>query len=177
MLSYFCMWHKIRIQLYCFACNCWRIPGTGSLVGCHLWVAQSRTRLKRRSSSSSPVASALFVERLSVCQWILWASFENHLTTHARKAMAPHSSTLAWKIPWMEESGRLQSMGSPRVGHDWETSLHTCKDSFLGFLFCSAGLLSVFVLCAYSDDCNSVENLESRSMSATLRVFFQSCFG
>ena len=34
------------------------------------------------------------------------------------KAMAPHSSTLAWKIPWTEESGRLQSMGSLRVGHD-----------------------------------------------------------
>ena len=37
--------------------------------------------------------------------------------------MAPHSSTLAWKIPWMEEPGRLQSMGSQRVGHDWVTSL------------------------------------------------------
>ena len=33
--------------------------------------------------------------------------------------MAPHSSTLAWKIPWMEEPGRLQSMGSQRVGHDF----------------------------------------------------------
>ena len=32
--------------------------------------------------------------------------------------MAPHSSTLAWKIPWMEEPGRLQSMGSLRVGYD-----------------------------------------------------------
>ena len=39
------------------------------------------------------------------------------------KAMAPHSSTLAWKIPWMEEPGRLQSMGSLTVGHDWTTSL------------------------------------------------------
>ena len=37
--------------------------------------------------------------------------------------MAPHSSTLAWKIPWMEEPGRLQSVGSLRVGHDWVTSL------------------------------------------------------
>ena len=34
------------------------------------------------------------------------------------KAMASHSSTLAWKIPWMEEPGRLQSMGSLGVGHD-----------------------------------------------------------
>ena len=34
------------------------------------------------------------------------------------KAMAPHSSTVAWKIPWMEEPGGLQSMGPLRVGHD-----------------------------------------------------------
>ena len=39
------------------------------------------------------------------------------------KAMAPHSSTLAWKISWTKEPGGLQSMGSRRVGHDWETSL------------------------------------------------------
>ena len=39
------------------------------------------------------------------------------------KAMAPHSSTLTWKIPWMEEPGRLQSMGSQRVGHNCMTSL------------------------------------------------------
>ena len=39
------------------------------------------------------------------------------------KAMAPHSSTLAWKIPWTEEPGGLQSRGSLRVSHDWETSL------------------------------------------------------
>ena len=37
--------------------------------------------------------------------------------------MAPHSSPLAWKIPWTEEPGGLQSMGSLRVGHDWVTSL------------------------------------------------------
>ena len=37
--------------------------------------------------------------------------------------MAPHSSTLAWKIPWTEEPGRLQSMGSLRVGQNWATSL------------------------------------------------------
>ena len=37
--------------------------------------------------------------------------------------MATHSSTLAWKIPWMEKPSRLQSMGSQRVRHDWVTSL------------------------------------------------------
>ena len=44
-------------------------------------------------------------------------------TSVPEKAMAPHSSTLAWKIPWAEEPGGLQSMGSRRVGHDWATSL------------------------------------------------------
>jgi len=42
---------------------------------------------------------------------------------HIVKAMATHSSTLAWKIPWKEEPGRLQSMGSLRVGYDWVASL------------------------------------------------------
>ena len=49
----------------------------------------------------------------------LWCPLEGD----TEKAMAPHSSTLAWKIPWTEEPGRLQSMGSWRVGHDFETSL------------------------------------------------------
>ena len=40
------------------------------------------------------------------------------LKEDTEKAMAPHSSALAWKIPWMEESGGLQSMGSQRVGQD-----------------------------------------------------------
>ena len=39
--------------------------------------------------------------------------------------IATHSSILAWKIPWTEEPGRLQSMGSQRVGHDCATPLHT----------------------------------------------------
>ena len=52
----------------------------------------------------------------SPTQWTwIWAN----CTAGAEKAMAPHSSTLAWKIPWMEEPGGLQSMGSLWVGHDW----------------------------------------------------------
>ena len=46
-----------------------------------------------------------------------------HLTSNPEKAMAPYSSILAWKIPWTEEPGRLQSMGSLGVRHDWVTSL------------------------------------------------------
>ena len=51
--------------------------------------------------------------------WVRSLGWEDPL----EKAMATHSSTLARKIPWTEEPGRLQSMGSQRVGHDWVTSL------------------------------------------------------
>ena len=57
--------------------------------------------------------------------WQLLSSrccFKHFIVLAPEKAMAPHSSTLAWKIPWMEESGGLQSKGSPRVGHDQVTS-------------------------------------------------------
>ena len=56
------------------------------------------------------------VKRLSTMQenWVPSLGWEDPL----EKEMAIHSSTIAWKIPWMEEPGRLQSMGSQRVGHD-----------------------------------------------------------
>ena len=54
------------------------------------------------------------------------------------KEMATHSSTLAWKIAWTEEPGRLQSMGSQRVGHDWAT-----------LLYLSFPLTSVFMVCLF----------------------------
>ena len=56
-------------------------------------VTQSQTQLKRLSSSSSNIKKM-------------------------EKVMAPYSSTLAWKIPWTEDPGGLQSMGSHRVGHN-----------------------------------------------------------
>ena len=46
------------------------------------------------------------------------------LTPHAEKVMAPHSSTLAWKISWMEDPGGPQSMESLRVRHDWAIHFH-----------------------------------------------------
>ena len=56
------------------------------------------------------------VKRLSTMQktWVRSLGWEDPL----EKEMAMHSSTIAWKIPWTEEPGRLQSMGSQRVGHD-----------------------------------------------------------
>ena len=64
---------------------------------------------------------AQMVKRLSTMweTWVRSLDWEDPL----EKAVAPHSSTIAWKIPWTEEPGRLQSMESLRVGHDWATSL------------------------------------------------------
>ena len=58
------------------------------------------------SPPGSPIPGILQARTLE------WVGFSTE------KAMAPHSSTLAWKTPWMEEPGGLQSMGSLRVGHD-----------------------------------------------------------
>ena len=54
---------------------------------------------------------------VSVPTSVVWDSL------YIEKAVAPHSSTLAWKISWMEEPGGLPSMGSLRIRHDWATSL------------------------------------------------------
>ena len=61
-----------------------------------------------------------------VCMFTCMHVYDIYVYIHAHiseKAMAPHSSTLDWRIPWTEEPGRLQSMGLLRVGHDWATSL------------------------------------------------------
>ena len=61
------------------------------------------------------------VKRLPTMQeaWVRSLGWEDSL----EKEMAAHSSILAWKVPWTDEPGRLQSMGSQRVGHDGVTSL------------------------------------------------------
>ena len=64
---------------------------------------------------------------LQCCRQTLYRLMALHFTSLQdiimEKAMAPHSSTLAWKIPWTEEPGRLRSMGSLEVGQDWTASL------------------------------------------------------
>ena len=62
------------------------------------------------------------VKHLST-MWETWVQFLGR-EDPLEKEMAIHSSTIAWKIPWTEEPGRLQSMGSQSVRHDWTTSLH-----------------------------------------------------
>ena len=61
------------------------------------------------------------VKRLPV-MWLTWVRSLGR-EDPLEEEMATHSSTLAWKIPWMEEPGGLQSLGSQRVGHDSATSL------------------------------------------------------
>ena len=65
---------------------------------------------------------AQMVKRLPTMRetWVRSLGLEDLL----EKEMATHSSILAWRIPWTEDPGRLQSMGSQRVRHDWVTSLH-----------------------------------------------------
>ena len=76
-----------------------------------------------------------WIERLIHVTELFWrrqSAFILGLTQwQAEKAMATHSSTLAWKIPWAEEPGRLQSMESLRVGHNWATWL-----SLFTFMHC-----------------------------------------
>ena len=67
--------------------------------------------------------SLLGVNHTFSVYYIICAKLNTTIHLYSEKAMAPHSSTVAWKIPWMEEPGRLQSMGSLRVRHDWATSL------------------------------------------------------
>ena len=62
---------------------------------------------------------SVFYSCLSTYLSIIHVSIYVCISLISEKAMAPHSSTLAWQIPWTEEPCRLQSMGSLRVGHDW----------------------------------------------------------
>ena len=59
---------------------------------------------------------------ISTLKWLVYIL--SPLPPHVEKVMAPHSSTLAWKISWMEDPGGPQSMGSLRVRHDWAIHFH-----------------------------------------------------
>ena len=129
--------------------------------------------------------SSLVAQRLKhlPAMWETWVrslSQEDPL----EKEIATHSSIRAWRIPWMEEPGGLQSMGSQRVGHDWVTSLHfhfLCQrsaafiymDLFLSSLFCSINYLCIFlVILSYLDHCSFMQ-LHSKTWSSVVSVI---CF-
>ena len=69
---------------------------------------------------------------------------------HLEKEMATHSSTLAWKISWTEEPGRLQSMGSQRVGHDWVTYVYHWLSWFssLQMVDLETSVINFFLCCS-----------------------------
>ena len=71
----------------------------------------------------SSIDTLLLTSSESILGFIVLFGFWPSPTGFLEKAMATHSSTLAWKIPWTEEPGRLQSMGSLRVRHNGATSL------------------------------------------------------
>ena len=123
----------------------WDSPGKNTGVGCRFLlqcvkvkseseVAQSCPTLSNPMGCSPPGSSIHGIFQATVL-CIKWASLVAQTVKHLpatqetwvqslgqedllEKEMATHSSTLAWKIPWMEEPGRLQSLGSQRVGHD-----------------------------------------------------------
>ena len=70
---------------------------------------------KEEESEPAPLGTVSQGYRGKEC---ILASFKKSFRDFLEKAIAPHSSTLAWKIPWKEEPGRLKSMGSFRVRHD-----------------------------------------------------------
>ena len=76
------------------------------------WINLHRTLLSEKANLMVTYFMTL------LWKWI-WVVGRGQRGDGLEKAMAPHSSTLAWKIPWMEEPGGLPSMGSHRVGHDW----------------------------------------------------------
>ena len=104
---------------------------------CTMWWFDTGTHCEKMTTfklinASINSHSYVFLERGVVSTFRIYSvsKFQVHnlvLLTYywpeTEKAMAPHSSTLAWKIPWTEEPGGRQSMGSLRVGHNWGTSL------------------------------------------------------
>ena len=105
----------------------------------HSYVSSSSSMVGLTVTSSKTPLVAQMVKRLSTVQetWVRSLGWEDPL----EKEMAIHSSTLAWKIPWTEEPGRLQSRGLQRVGHDWAT--------FISFPFLQDGLCHTQVCCMY----------------------------
>ena len=94
--------------------------------------------------------------------WVWFLGREDPL----EKEIATHSSTLAWKIPWMEKPGRLQSMGSQRVGHDWATSLSFFSTG-LYICFCASTILPWWL---WKSEVRKVD-------SSTFILLSQYCFG
>ena len=92
-------------------------PGKGVWSTGSRWAVQLACQLVGKARTKDNLR-VIFLNRAPVKRHV-WIGSRIGL----EKAMATHSTTLAWKIPWTEEPGGPQSMGSLRVGHDWVTSL------------------------------------------------------
>ena len=95
----------------------WRIPGTAEPGGL------PSMRSQRVGHDWSDLAAVASLNRYLNFIEYSYIAIDTQLYEYLEKEMATHSSTLAWKIPWTKEPGRLQTMGSRRVGHKWATSL------------------------------------------------------
>ena len=108
---FLCKNKKISVQ---HAAGCCRPPKI-SIVEAKSVVCKSADAYTWKNKETTRITKAMYT-----WLWLitLWA-----ITLVIGEGNGTHSSTRAWKIPWMEEPGRLQSMGSLRVRHDWVTSL------------------------------------------------------
>ena len=92
------------------------------------------------------------------------------------KETATHSSILAWRIPWMEESGGLQSTGSQRVGHDWATShTHTHHNCDCFFVFLMLFNYSIYLVHFYLPHCKRFfyfTNLSRNTLDLLVSILF-----
>ena len=110
---------------------CWAGHSSHQVIGYSLWVQSSGQWICSELRCWGQHLCTYYLLTLGKyrCSWSLsvltWKReiIRQSCQVIAEKAMAPHSSTLAWKLPWTEEPCRLQSMGSRRVGHDWATPL------------------------------------------------------
>ena len=117
MFCFFFLFKKYPLkglQMIWEADICTRLYGVKSLV--------LKSNAHQRWQDQKPVSNSLGNSLVS-CPSVCLSQLCRRLGMLMEKAMAPHSSTLAWKIPWTEEPGGLQSMGLLRVGHSWATSL------------------------------------------------------
>ena len=124
--------HEARnsVFIHCRISRSFIVPGTYQILNKHWFSSPSNFPLisfiyflySNGSKCHTTWICTIMSQRMitvSLLVFIIW----RFLGSYWEKAMAPHSSTLAWRIPWTEEPGGLQSMGSRRVGHDWATSL------------------------------------------------------
>ena len=115
-------------------------------MGCGPWEKHAPSFISNRDNSSCPQAAAEWSQHHTVCGVFLDNSslgWEDPL----EDGMATHSSILAWRIPWAEQPGGGQSMGSQRVGHNWVTHLHSDSSPVLSCHTSWSGAHALLTLC------------------------------